>query len=77
MVILLQLVQILGKESEHDRGSDIGRIVSAEFHELIIEGQLYFHGEATHDVLDKVLSEGDTVEVLHVVELLDDFQIGL
>ena len=49
-----------------------------EFHELIIEWQSYFHGKAApHEVLDKVLSEGDAVEVLHAVELLDDFQIGL
>ena len=36
-VILLQLVHILGKESERGRGSDIGRIVTSEFHELIVE----------------------------------------
>ena len=42
-------------------------IISLELHELIIEGQSYFHGEASHDVLDKVLSEGDDVKVLHVL----------
>ena len=35
------------------------------------------NGEASHNVLDERLGEGDTVEVLHVVKLLDDFQIGL
>ena len=33
--------------------------------------------EAPHDILDEVLSECNTVEVFYVVELLDDFQIGL
>jgi hypothetical protein len=27
--------------------------------------------------LDQLLGEGDAVEVLHIVELLDDFQVGL
>ena len=30
-----------------------------------------------NDVLDEGLSEGDTVEVFHVMKLLDDFQVGL
>ena len=29
------------------------------------------------DVLDEMLGEGFTVEVLHIMELLDDFQVGL
>ena len=77
MLILLQLVYLLGKELERGRGSDIGRTISAEFHELIVEGRSYFPGEASHAVLDEVLREGHIVEVLHVVKLLDDFQIGL
>ena len=44
---------------------------------VIVEGQSHLHGEAPHDVLDERLSEGDTVEVLLVVKLLDDFQVGL
>ena len=26
--------------------------------------------------MDEMLGEGDTAEVLHIVELLDDFQVG-
>ena len=44
---------------------------------MIVEGRSYFHGEDSHDVLDKRLGKGDALEVLHFVELLDDFQIGL
>ena len=44
---------------------------------MVIKGQPHFHGEASHDVLDEGLGEGDAVEVLHVVELLNDFQVGL
>ena len=49
----------------------------AEFHELIVERRPHFHGKASHDVLVEGLGEGDAVEVLHLVELLDNFQIGL
>ena len=34
-------------------------------------------GEASHDILDERLGEGDALEVLHVMELLDDFKISL
>ena len=33
--------------------------------------------EASHDIMDEVLSECNTVEVFYVLELWDDFQIGL
>ena len=67
----------MGKKQERGRRSDVGRILASKLHVLIVEGQPHFHGEAPHDVLDEMLGEGDTVEVLHVVELLDDFQVGL
>ena len=56
---------------------DVIRVLVAVFHELIIERQPHFHGQASHDVLNEGLGEGDAVEVLHLVELLDNFQIGL
>ena len=77
LIILLQFDYILRKEQERGRWSDVGRIFSWEFHVLVVEGPSHFHGEASHDVLDERLGEEDTVEILHVVELLDDFQIGL
>ena len=56
---------------------DVIRVLVAEFHELIIERRPHFHGKASHDVLDEGLGDGNAVEVLHLVELLDNFQIGL
>ena len=56
---------------------DVVRVLVAEFHELIVERRPHFHGKASHDVLDEGLGDGDAVEVLHLVELLDNFQIGL
>ena len=72
-----QFDYILGQEQDRGRRSDVDRIVASELHVLIVEGWSYFHGETSHDVLDERLGEGDTVEVLNVVKLLDDFQIGL
>ena len=43
---------------------------------LFVEIQFHFHGDAFHDILDQMLSEGDAVEVLHIVKLLDDFKVG-
>ena len=57
-IIFLQLVYILGKELKRGWGSDVGRIFASEVHELVIEGGHHLHGEAPHDVLDKVWSEG-------------------
>ena len=71
-IILLQLVHLLGKELERGWGSDICRVFASEVHELVVEGGHHLHGEASHDVLDQVWSDGDVVEVFHVVELLDD-----
>ena len=48
-----------------------------EIHVLVVEGQPHLHEGASHDVLDEGLGERDAVEVLHVVELLNDFQVGL
>ena len=67
----------MGKEQECVRGSDVGRIFASELHVLIVEGQSHFYGEASHDILDERLGERDAVEVLHVVKLLNDFQVGL
>ena len=77
LIIRFQFDYILGQEQERRRRSDVGRIFGSELHLLIVEGRSYFHGEASHDALDERLGEGDTVKVLHVVELLDDFQVGL
>ena len=55
MIILFQFDYISGQEQEHGRRSDVGRIIASELHALIFEGQSYFHGEASHDVLDKML----------------------
>ena len=72
-IALFQLVHKLGEEQERaGRKSDIGRILASEFHELIVENQSHFQGETSHDVLDQWLNEGDAVEVLCVVELLDN-----
>ena len=62
----------MGKEQECVRGSDVGRIFASELHELVVKGRPHFHREASLDVLDQGLCEGNAVEVLHVVELLDD-----
>ena len=67
----------MGKAQERSRRSDFGRILASELHVLIIEGRPHFHGEFPHDVLDEMLGEGDTVEVLHIVELIDDLEVGL
>ena len=72
VIFLFQFDHIMGEEQERGRRSDVGRIVASELHVLIVEGQSYLH-----DVLDKKLGEGDTVEVFHFVKLLDDFHIGL
>ena len=37
-----------------------------------LKDDLTSHGEASHDGLDQGLGEGDNVEVIHAVELLDD-----
>ena len=60
-----------------NRWSDVGWIFASELHVLVCEGGPNLHGEASHDVLDEGLGERDAVEVLHVVELLNDFQVGL
>ena len=75
-IILFQLVHILGKELERGWGSDVGRIFASEVHELVVEGGHHLHGEASHGVLDQVQSDGNVVEVFHVMELLDALQIG-
>ena len=75
-IMLLHLAYKLGEELKYGRGSDVSRILASEFHELVIEGGHHIIGEASHDVMDQVWSEGDIVEVFHVVELLDDFQVG-
>ena len=56
---------------------DVVRVLVAEFHELIIERRPHFYWKTSNDILDEGLGEGDAVKVLHFVELLDDFQIGL
>ena len=75
-IILLQLVYILGEELECGRGSDVCRVLASEFHKLVIEGGHHLNGEASHDVLDQNWSDGNAVEVFHIVELLDDLQVG-
>ena len=52
--------------------SNLGRIFDSDVHELVVEGGHHLHGEAPHDVLDQVWSEGDIEEVFHIVELLDN-----
>ena len=56
---------------------DVVGVLVAESHELIVERRPHFHGKTSHDVLDEGLGEGNAVEVLNLVELLDNFQIGL
>ena len=51
--------------------------MAAEGHELIVEGCHQFLRETSHDVVCEVLTEGHAVEVLRVMELLHDFQVGL
>ena len=74
--MFLRLAYKLGEELKHGRGSDVSRILASELHELFIEGGHYNIGEASHDVVDQVWSEGNVVDVVHVVELLDDLQVG-
>ena len=58
-------------------GLTLGGIFALELHVLVVEERSYLHGEASHDILDERLGERDAVEVLHVVKLLNDFQVGL
>ena len=44
---------------------------------MYFEGCSDLPGEALHDVLVEVRGEGNVVEVVSVVELLDNFQVGL
>ena len=74
--MLLRLADKLGEELERGRGSNVSRILVSEFHELVIEGGHHPIREASHDVVDQAWSEGDVVEVVHSVELLDDLQVG-
>ena len=76
-IMLLRLADELGEELERGRGSNVSRILVSEFHELVIEGGHHPIREAFHDVVDKAWSEGNVVEVVHGVELLDDLQVGL
>ena len=63
----------MGKELKRGWGSDVGRIFASEVHELVVEGGHHLHGEAPHDVLDQVWSEGNIEEVkFHILELLDN-----
>ena len=39
-----------------------GWTLASELHKLVVERRSHFHGEASHDVLDQLLSEGDAVE---------------
>ena len=71
-IILFQLIHILDEELKCGWGSDVCRILASEVHELVVEGGHHLYGEASNDVLDKVRSDGDVVEVFHAVELLDD-----
>ena len=75
-IVLLQLVHILDKELERGWGSDVGRVFAFEVHELVVEGGHHLHREAFHDVLDQVPGMRDVVEVFHIMELLNDLQIG-
>ena len=75
--MFLRLADELGEELEHGRGSNISRVLVSEFHELVIEGGHHPIGEASHDVVDQAWREGDVVEVVHGMELLDDLQVGL
>ena len=74
--MLLCLADKLGDKLECGRGSNISRILVSEFHELVIEGGHHPIREASHDVVVQAWSEGDVVEVVHGVELLDDLQVG-
>ena len=57
--------------------SEVCGIFASELYVLVVEGQSHLHGEASHDVLDERLGLRDAVEVFHVMELLNDFQVGL
>ena len=51
------------EEQECGRRSDTVRILALELLELVDERWPHLHGEASHDVLDQGLGEGDTVEI--------------
>ena len=74
--MLLRLADKLGEELERGGRSDVSRILASEFHELVIEGGHYNIREASHDIVDQAWSEGNVVEVVHILELLDDLQVG-
>ena len=76
LIMFLRLADELGEELEHGRGSNIGRVLVSEFHELVIEGGHHPIREASHDVVDQAWREGNVVEVVHGVEFLDDLQVG-
>ena len=59
--MLLRLDYKLGEELERGGRSDVSGILASEFHELVIEGGHYNIGEASHDVVDQVWSEGNVV----------------
>ena len=50
---------------------------SISLNSMYFEGCSDLPGEALHDVLVEVRGEGNVVEVVSVVELLDNFQVGL
>ena len=76
-MVLLHLVNELSKEAEHDRRSDICWAEVSEISIFLVERRFHFQGQASHDVLDQLLSEGYTVEVFLVEKLLHNFQVGL
>ena len=73
----LDLVHVLGYERKRGSRQDVVGVLVAELHVLNVEGGPHLHGEASHNVRYKGLGEGDVVEVLCLMELLDNFQVSL
>ena len=76
-IVSLHLVNELSKEIESDWRSNICWAEVSEIGVFLVEGRFYFQWQASHDVLDQLLSEGDVVKVVQVEELLHDVQVGL
>ena len=76
-VVFRQLIHKLSNESKRGWRSYVCCAFITEFHVPLVEITFHFQWNLSHDVLVEVLSEGNTMEVLHVMELLDDDKVGL
>ena len=76
-VVFRQFVHKLSNECKRGWRSNVCCSFITEFHETLVKITLHFQWNSFHDVLVEVVSEGNTMEVLHIMELLDDDEVGL